>query len=248
MDGDISTGAKIGLSLVILCFLMALIMSLLMMIKGAANPGAQPPVLSDSDIQNIVGGVKVVGLLAGALIALLITNRFTHATNRISNWYRSAYRLGSYGKCEFAKGEMDMDFDTFYTLFMENPEKYIIGQLDSRYIPIILYSSTWKNTLDKVYMSVCDVPVRKNSVQIHLSYKDQRRLSKLLNESIFDASYRDALAKRMDVVESNSYAALAALDMRKDISKVVSAQNAANVEAAKRCVKLAEQLTASTGA
>lgn len=85
MGDDLSTGAKIGIGLVILCFLIAIVLSLLMVVKNITNSGASQlesglgQMLSttyDDYDQTIVTGTKVnsaVKLFSGEAVAIVVT-------------------------------------------------------------------------------------------------------------------------------------------------------------------------------
>ena len=72
MGDDLSTGAKIGIGLVILCFLIAIVLSLLMVVKNITNSGANQlesglgqmmATTYDDYDQKIVTGTKVTSAI-----------------------------------------------------------------------------------------------------------------------------------------------------------------------------------------
>lgn len=88
MGDDLSTGAKIGIGLVILCFLIAIVLSLLMVVKNITNSGANQmegglnqmmqTTYTDYD-QKIVSGTKVksaVKLFEGENIAIVVNTHY----------------------------------------------------------------------------------------------------------------------------------------------------------------------------
>lgn len=88
MEGDLSTGAKIGIGLVILCFLIAIVLALLMVVKNITNSGANQmqsglnqmsqSTYDDYD-QKIVTGNKVktaMKLFSGENIAIVIDTKY----------------------------------------------------------------------------------------------------------------------------------------------------------------------------
>lgn len=91
MEGDLSTGAKIGIGLVILCFLIAIVLALLMVVKNITNSGANQmqsglnqmmqSTYDDYD-QTIVTGTKVktaMKLFSGENIAIVVNTRYDGA-------------------------------------------------------------------------------------------------------------------------------------------------------------------------
>ena len=73
MGDDLSTGAKIGIGLVILCFLIAIVLSLLMVVKNITNSGANQ--LESGLDQKIVTGTKVtsaIKLFSGEPIGIVV--------------------------------------------------------------------------------------------------------------------------------------------------------------------------------
>ncbi len=88
MGDDLSTGAKIGIGLVILCFLIAIVLSLLMVVKNITNSGANQmegglnqmmQTTYDDYDQTVVSGTKVksaLKLFQGENIAIVIDSNF----------------------------------------------------------------------------------------------------------------------------------------------------------------------------
>lgn len=84
MGDDLSTGAKIGIGLVILCFLIAIVLSLLMVVKNITNSGANQlesglgqmmATTYDDYDQKIVTGTKVtsaIKLFSGEPIGIVV--------------------------------------------------------------------------------------------------------------------------------------------------------------------------------
>lgn len=84
MGDDLSTGAKIGIGLVILCFLIAIVLSLLMVVKNITNSGANQlesglgqmmATTYDDYDQKIVTGTKVnsaIKLFSGEAIGIVV--------------------------------------------------------------------------------------------------------------------------------------------------------------------------------
>lgn len=99
MGDDLSTGAKIGIGLVILCFLIAIVLSLLMVVKNITNSGANQmegglnqmmqTTYTDYD-QKVVSGTKVtaaVKLFEGENIAIVVNTHFGGADqNTVYNY------------------------------------------------------------------------------------------------------------------------------------------------------------------
>lgn len=88
MGDDLSTGAKIGIGLIILCFLIAIVLSLLMVVKNITNSGANQmeggldqmmqSTYDDYD-QKVVTGTKVkaaVKLFNAEPIAVIVNTRY----------------------------------------------------------------------------------------------------------------------------------------------------------------------------
>lgn len=92
MGDDLSTGAKIGIGLVILCFLIAIVLSLLMVVKNITNSGANQmegglnqmmSTTYDDYDQKIITGSKVkaaMKLFSGEQIAIVIDTRYGGST------------------------------------------------------------------------------------------------------------------------------------------------------------------------
>lgn len=88
MGDDLSTGAKIGIGLVILCFLIAIVLALLMVVKNITNSGANQmesglnqmmQTTYDDYDQKIVTGTKVssaVKLFQGENMAIVVNSKF----------------------------------------------------------------------------------------------------------------------------------------------------------------------------
>lgn len=84
MGDDLSTGAKIGIGLVILCFLIAIVLSLLMVVKNITNSGANQlesglgqmmATTYDDYDQKVVTGTKVtsaIKLFAGEPVGIVV--------------------------------------------------------------------------------------------------------------------------------------------------------------------------------
>lgn len=107
MGDDLSTGAKIGIGLVILCFLIAIVLSLLLVVKNITNSGANQmesglsqmmATTYDDYDQQIVTGTKVnsaVKLFSGESIAIVVVTGLCQ-DNNIKGGYCYGYLLDSY--------------------------------------------------------------------------------------------------------------------------------------------------------
>lgn len=118
MGDDLSTGAKIGIGLVILCFLIAIVLSLLMVVKNITNSGANQmegglnqmmqTTYTDYD-QKVVSGTKVtaaVKLFEGENIAIVVNTHF--------GGNDSIYNYGLILKAGGALGPMAADTNDTY--------------------------------------------------------------------------------------------------------------------------------------
>lgn len=88
MGDDLSTGAKIGIGLVILCFLIAVVLALLMVVKNITNSGASQmeaglgqmmSTTYDDYDQKVVTGTKVktaLKLFQGENIGIIVNSRY----------------------------------------------------------------------------------------------------------------------------------------------------------------------------
>lgn len=102
MGDDLSTGAKIGIGLVILCFLIAIVLSLLMVVKNITNSGANQmegglnqmmSTTYDDYDQKIVTGTKVksaIKLFASEPIGIVIDSGY----NGKSEFGQHVYNYG----------------------------------------------------------------------------------------------------------------------------------------------------------
>lgn len=94
MGDDLSTGAKIGIGLVILCFLIVIVLSLLMVVKNITNSGANQmegglnqmmSTTYDDYDQKIVTGTKVkaaVKLFASDPIGIVIDTKYNNTEGK----------------------------------------------------------------------------------------------------------------------------------------------------------------------
>ena len=93
MGDDLSTGAKIGIGLVILCFLIAIVLALLMVVKNITNSGANQlesglnqmmQTTYDDYDQKLVTGTKVasaIKLFQGENIGIIVNTKFDKKDN-----------------------------------------------------------------------------------------------------------------------------------------------------------------------
>ena len=109
MGEDLSTGAKIGIVLIILCFLIGIVLALLMVVKNITNSGASSmeagldqmskSTYDDYD-QKIVTGTKVpsaIKLFEGQPIGIVVISKQA-AANSVNGGYCYGQVLSGYSK------------------------------------------------------------------------------------------------------------------------------------------------------
>lgn len=120
MGDDLSTGAKIGIGLVILCFLIAVVLALLMVVKNITNSGANQmesgltqmmqSTYDDYD-QTIVTGTKVksaMKLFTGENVAIVIDTMY-ESTHHVFNY---GLKLAQCGNNTTEATEINLPGDT----------------------------------------------------------------------------------------------------------------------------------------
>ena len=143
MGDDLSTGAKIGIGLVILCFLIAIVLSLLMVVKNITNSGANQlesglgqmmATTYDDYDQKIVTGTKVtsaVKLFNGEPIGIVVVTGLCQSNN-VNGGYCYGALLQGYTKTGSAGNESYKSStaltrntgDTFFTTAPVTPVSY----------------------------------------------------------------------------------------------------------------------------
>lgn len=143
MGDDLSTGAKIGIGLVILCFLIAIVLSLLMVVKNITNSGANQlesglgqmmATTYDDYDQKIVTGTKVtsaIKLFSGEPIGIVVVTGLC-LDNSVNGGYCYGALLEGYNQ-EGSNGNFSYKSssaltrnagDTFFTMTPKSPIVY----------------------------------------------------------------------------------------------------------------------------
>ena len=143
MGDDLSTGAKIGIGLVILCFLIAIVLSLLMVVKNITNSGANQlesglgqmmATTYDDYDQKVVTGTKVtsaIKLFSGEPVGIVVITGLCKDNNINGGYCYGALiqgytQEGNNGNISYKSSTAPTrnTGDTFFTMSPVSPVQY----------------------------------------------------------------------------------------------------------------------------